>query len=91
MALKKFKQDPDALLDYTIGWSLWLAEADQIISVTATPQDGITCPTTTFTADTTTIWVTGGVAGTTYDIVLHVITSGGREDDRTIQIQVVEQ
>lgn len=89
MALKKFVKDPDAVLDYTIDWSEWLAEGDTITAVSATPDTGITVDSSAFTVTTTTIWVSGGVTGT-YNIVVHVTTNGGREDDRTIEIQMKE-
>jgi hypothetical protein len=91
MSLKKFKKDPNAVLDYTIDWSEWLADADTITAATSTPDTGINVDSTMFTINTTTTWVSGGTNGTTYNIVIHVTTNGGREDDRTIQIEVKDQ
>ncbi|ALF00328.1 hypothetical protein SEA_ARCHIE_22 [Mycobacterium phage Archie] len=91
MSLKKFTQDPDEVLDYTIDWSEWLAEGDTITEVTATPASGITVDSTSFTVSSTTIWVSGGAAGQRYDISVHVVTNGGREGDRSITIEIKEK
>lgn len=89
--LKKFVQDPDEVLDYTIDWSEWLASGDTIVAATATGPTGITVGQTVFTINEVTIWVQGGIAGTSYDIEIHVTTNGGRQGDRTITIQIKDK
>ena len=89
--LKKFAKDPNAVLDYTINWTAWLAPAgDAITNATATAPSGITIDSVSKTSTTTTVWLSGGVTGTKYDVVVHITTAGGRQDDRTIQIEVKE-
>lgn len=91
MPIKTFKQDPDEVLDYTLDWSEWLASGDTITDVTATPESGIVVDSTSFTVNSTTVWVSGGTAGSKYGISVHVTTNGGREGDRTIGIEVKEK
>lgn len=92
MALKKFTKDPDAVLDYTINWAKWLPEGDQIVAVTTPDAEaGITVDSASFTATTTTVWVSGGSVGQTYKVPVHIETSGGREDDQTLEFRVREQ
>jgi hypothetical protein len=87
----KFKKDPDAVLDYTLNWTDWLVSGDTITAATSTPDSGITVDSTSFTTTATTTWLSGGTAGTTYSVVVHVTTDDGREDDRTITIAVQDR
>lgn len=82
-----FIKDPDAVLDYSLDWSEWL-KGDIITSSSITPPAGINKDSGTFGASLQTVWVSGGMDGTDYDIVYHVGTAGGRADDRTIRISV---
>lgn len=90
MAIKKFTKDPNAKLDYTIDWSAWLPDGDTIVSMTPTADAGITIDSSSNTVATSTVWLSGGVAGSSYDVTMHVVTNGGREDDRTITITCKE-
>ena len=89
-AIAVFYKDPDAVLDYTIDWETWL-DSDTISTSTWTVPSGITKASDTNTTTTTTIWLSGGTAGTSYDLLNRVVTAGGRTDDRTITIIVREK
>lgn len=92
MSLKKFSQDPDEVLDYTLDWSEWLVDGDVISSAAATGDTGLTVGSTvSFTTTTTTVWLSGGSAGSSYDVAVHVVTAGGREGDRSITLQIKEK
>ena len=86
MALEKFIKDPDAVLDYEIDWSDWLV-TDTISASTWTADTGLTVDSDSFTDTATTVWLSGGVVGTSYEVVNHIATASGREDDRTIVIK----
>lgn len=90
VALKRFTKDPDAVLDYTFDYADWLAEGDTIASVESTADAGLDVDSTSHTPTTATVWISGGTAGSTYDVVTHVTTADGREDDCTISITVRE-
>lgn len=85
-----FVKDPDAVLDYVIDWSAWL-DTDTISTSVWTVPDGITKDSDTETATASTIWLSSGTVDTDYDGVNHIVTAAGREDDRTITIQVREK
>jgi hypothetical protein len=87
----KFTKDPDAVLDYVLDWSEWLVTGDTISAATSTPDSGITVDSTSHTTTGTTTWLSGGTAGTTYSVVVHVTTADGREDDRTMTIVVKDR
>ena len=85
-----FEKDPDAVLDYVVNWEMWLA-GDTIATSTWTAETGITVVSDTETATTTTVWLSGGTAGSDYNVVNRVTTTMGRTDDRTLRIRVREQ
>lgn len=84
-----FSKDPEAVLDYTIDWSDWLG-TDTISAVSWTVEAGITKDSEGNTTTSATIWLSGGTAGTSYEVTCHITTAGGREDDRTLRIDVEE-
>jgi hypothetical protein len=87
-----FEKDPNAVLDYVIDWGdEWLEAGDEISTSTWTVPTGITKDSDTKTTTTTTIWLSGGTDGVSYDIVNRIVTTGGRTDDRTITIKVRER
>lgn len=89
MSIKKFIKDPSAVLDYTIDWSEWLSSNNDTISNASVPSapSGLTVQSpVTHTATATTVWVSGGTAGTSYDVTVRITTTGGRQDERTITI-----
>lgn len=93
MALKKFIKDPNAKLDYTIDWSAWLESNNDTISAATVPNppSGLTVvDPVQHTSTLSTVWLEGGTAGSSYDVTVHITTTGGRQDDRTITITCKE-
>ena len=82
-----FTKDPDAVLDYSVDWTLWLA-GDEIPPASGcwrrAPREGRRQRPPT----KTTVWLRGGQAGTTYPVTNRIVTVGGRTDDRTISVKV---
>ena len=88
---KKLK-DPDSTLDFGFDWEDWLDDVtDTIAASTWTVPAGLTKDSDTFDDTTTTIWLSGGTAGTWYTCVNHITTAAGREDDRSLYIKVVDR
>ena len=87
-----YTKDPDAVLDYSVDWSLWLA-GDEISSSEWILEDGVDLEqaTASNTATNATVWLRGGEAGTTYLVTNRIVTVGGRTDDRTISIKVEDR
>lgn len=87
-----FKKDPNAVLDYTFDWTQWLLPmADAIASVTWVLSAGLTKVTSTNSSNTATAFISGGVVGTTESVTCRIVTAGGRTDDRTISLKIVER
>jgi len=85
-----FEKDPNAVLDYVVDWGTWLA-GDTIVTSIWTAETGITVVSDTKTATTATVWLSGGTAGSDYNVVNRITTTMGRTDDRTLRIRVREQ
>ena len=90
-----FQKDPNAVLDYCFDWTTgtdtedpWLATGETITTHTITVPDAITKDSDSESAGIVTVWLSGGTAGETYDILCRIVTSLGRTDDRTITIEV---
>lgn len=82
-----FIHDPQALLDYSVDWTLWMDDGDTITSSTWTiTPTGPALSASSHDTTTTTIWVDDGTVGVTYELTNHIVTSEGREDDRTLTL-----
>ena len=84
-------KDPDAVLDYGLDWSNWLASGETISSSSWVVETGLTKDSSSNTTTTTTVWLSGGTAGRTYRITNSIVTSAAREDDRSLLIKVQER
>lgn len=93
---KTYTKDPDAVMPYTINWEPYIQHGDTITSATSTAYvDGLSTTTTAITVAststtglTTTTVLSGGVSDANYDIKVHVVTTNGYEDERTIRVRV---
>ena len=82
--------DPQAVLDYKFDWSRWLEPEEQITSATLAAS-GVTIGSHQVAVAAVTAWVSGGVVGTTARITCHIVTSQGREDDRTMRLLITNR
>lgn len=101
-----YEHDPNAVLDYSVDWKHktagsrtsgnadgWLGSGETITTSTWTVAAGLTqtTPTPSNVDGKTTVWLTGGTAGTSYRVTNHITTSTGRQDERSLQINVTER
>lgn len=84
-------KDPNAVLDYQWDWSAWLPDDDAIASATVTAEAGLTVNSSSSVNATVTAWLSGGTAGSDYNVTCRIVTADGRTDDRTIRIIVQDQ
>ena len=86
-----FVKDKDATLDYTWDWSDWLGQ--DTISVASVTVDDNTLQINSVAQNATavTVWVSGGQPGKRYGLTCRVTTTGGRADERTIFLDVIER
>ena len=90
MVIPTYEKDPDAVLDYQHDWTAWL-NGDTIVTSNWIVPAGLTLVTDTKTAATTTVWLSGGTIGVTYRVVNRVTTAGGRTDDRSLFLKIMER
>lgn len=100
MAAKKWPdKDPDEVLDYGFNWSPRGLRDDVILTVEAEVVEGSVGVDSTYVAPVegaeaaqgTITWLSGGTAGETCLIVLHVVTRDGRHLDQTIKIKIKDR
>lgn len=91
--VNRFNKDPAAVLDYRWDWSVWLDDGETITDATVTVPAGLTKNSQVVEASAVTVWVSGGTADSDsyLQLVCHITTSAGRQDDRTIHIMVVDR
>ena len=90
-----FTHDPDAREDFTWNWVRWLQEDETIIDRTIlvdpvglTVEEQPAAQSISEDGKSVTEWITGGLLGETYKVTCQIVTSSGREADRTMQIRV---
>lgn len=83
-------KDPDEVLDYEMDWSARVL-TDTIATSTWIVPTGITKNSDSHTTTTTTIWLSGGTAGTTYTFTNRIITAGGRTMDDSVKLKCKEK
>jgi hypothetical protein len=88
-----YVKDPTARLDYTWGWSDWLADVgDTISTATVAVPDGLTAVGAPVVGDTAvTQRVEGGAPDGTYRMVCQITTVGGLIDERSIYLTISER
>lgn len=91
MALAVVEKDPAAELSYTIDWTAWLTGADTVASAAWSVPTGMTNEATNTTGYKATITLSGGTAGSTYDVTCTITTVGGLIDKRTLRFMLVER
>lgn len=84
-------KDPDSVLDWAWDFDDWLEDTDSLASKTVTAELGITVDSSSIIGDQVVVWLSGGTAGTSYDVTVRAVTSDGRTVDRTVTFEVSEQ
>ncbi|WP_406170398.1 hypothetical protein OIE52_39480 [Streptomyces canus] len=90
MADDSYTKDPAARLDYTWGWTDWLADIDDTISsATVTVPEGLTAVGQPVVTDTdVTQRIEGGTVDDAYRMVCQITTAGGLIDERSIYLTI---
>jgi hypothetical protein len=90
MSVTRFIHDPQAKLDYSWSWVSWLAAGETISSQTVTGPTSVTVSGVAQNDGVVTAWIVAATPGTVA-VVCHIVTSAGREDDRTIYLDVMDR
>lgn len=96
--MAQLEHDPDSRLDYSWDWDKWLGHDETITNhsisiLPAQPADGVKLDDSDIYPGGKSVvaWLTGGVENTEVGVTCHIVTSEGREDDRTIDLWVKER
>lgn len=87
-------KDPEAALDYLLGWSEWLPSGDTISTSTWSIEaitgdtDPLTSTSNGKTDSVTTVNLSGGSIGNIYKVYNTVTTTGGLTDRRYFRVKV---
>lgn len=88
------EMDDDAVLPFRMDWSEWIAEESDtftgVPTITVLPTTGLAASSASYDGDEALWWLTATATGT-YRITVHVTTSGGRVDERTVTVVVRER
>ena len=91
---------PAELDDWQIDWTTRGLGTDTISTSTwsvpgasegSTSDLNITSPAPTKTTTSTTVWLSGGIAGNSYLVTNTIVTSGGRELEETFIVDCISQ
>jgi hypothetical protein len=84
-------KDPQAVLDYSYDWTQWLTDvSDHIVAATVVGTD-VVVDSWAFDGFIVTAWLSGGTLGAKAEAVCHIVTAGGREDDRTLFLKIKDR
>lgn len=78
---------PSSILDYGFDWSQWL-DAEAIETSTWSVQSGLEKSNESHDDTTTSVKISGGVAGETYVVTNTIVTDSGLQDSRSFRIVV---
>jgi hypothetical protein len=71
-----------------VDWSARLGDGDAIASSTFTLPAGLVAARASNTADTATVWLSGGAVGQAYEIVNRIETAKGRAIEQAIKLRI---
>lgn len=87
-----YKKDPQAVLDYTFDWGPWLTPVgDTISSVVWALTGTLSKASESFTTTTATAFIGGGTLDETETLTCRITTNGGRTDERSVQLKIVNR
>ena len=93
MTTKWPKKDPNEKLDFSLDWRVEnrIPVGDVIVASLWIAPPGVSVVSESFSDTVTTIWLTGGTIGETYDFLNRVTTEAGRILDKTVRLKIKEK
>lgn len=82
------EKDPSAILDYSLDWSAWLQPEETIVVSSWNVPVGMTAQSEVNDTTVSTVWLAGGTTDKEYVVTNRIVTSGGRQDERSFRIVV---
>ena len=89
--LATVEKSPGASLTYTIEWAAWLSGGDTISSYVWTVPAGLTSVLESNTTTQTSIKLSGGTQGKSYEVKCNITTVAGLTDERTLKFTIEQR
>lgn len=86
-----YTKDPDAVLDYYVRWTAWLADDSITTSTWEVASGDVVLGDPIDLGPVQGVWVSEGTNGSHAVITNHIVTAEGREEDRSILLTIKEQ
>ena len=83
-------QDPDDITDWGCDWTDWLQDGEVLTASSWILPTGLVNTQETLTTTTTSVFISGGVAGTKY-LITNRISTATRTEDRSMYIRCEEK
>ena len=83
-------KDPNEVKDYALDWYAMVAPDDDSIinsSWTVESGEGLVIDSSSYTSTLTTVWLSAGESGVTYELINRVTTEGGRTYDQSVKLR----
>jgi hypothetical protein len=86
-------KDPDAVLDYSQDWSAWLTPLGDTITGAPvwTAGAGLTVVSQSNNTTAAIAFISGGQVGNKIPLACRIVTAGGRTDERTVHLKIVQR
>lgn len=85
------RKRPDDLLDYDVTFERWLSDGDTVTDATAEADPiGVSIDRVEIFGDIVKVWISGGTAGTSYQINVTATTAMGRVKEVSFNLRVLE-
>jgi hypothetical protein len=86
-------KDPNAILDYPIDYTAWLADITDTYSSHSVivAAGSIAVQSSGYSSGKIIVWLSGGTVGETAAFTIRIVTFGGRTDDRTFYLKIKER
>ena len=81
----------NGVLDFQLDWSTWLASGDTISTSTWTLETGITNDSDSSADTTTTITISSGTTGKTYEVTNAIVTTNGFDAERSFYLKIQDR
>lgn len=83
---------PGDILDYDVNYSDWITDSDTILTVVTSVEPagagGLMVDSVSVTSPDVKVWLSGGVAGSTYEVKITAATAAGRVKEECFKIRV---
>lgn len=92
--LSTFSKTSSGVLDYSLDWSSWLVSGETLTCSIWTVDAGLTAASTTTTTSISTVWLSQGTVGETYEAKNTIWTNSTptqRKTERTIKIKIINK